>query len=194
MNIKIKIENEKAYIYTPYNKNFVQRIKKIRGIWNGNAWVVNYAFVPAVREILKDIYGYDDTDTEIETVTLRITFLESREEYHDDIRLFGKTIASAYGRDSGAKLGEDAALIKGSAYSGGSVKNWRTIIDAGSVIILNNVPKIMYEKKKELYNTEEIMIEVVEKDDEIDVNKLREEKERLLKRIAEIDRILATQG
>ena len=112
MNIKIKIENEKAYIYAPYNKNFVQKIKKIRGIWNGSAWVVNYAFVPAVREILKDIYGYDDTDTEIETVTLRITFLESREEYHDDIRLFGKTIASAYGRDSGAKLGEDAALIK----------------------------------------------------------------------------------
>ena len=52
----------------------------------------------------------------------------------------------------------------------------------------------MYEKKKELYNTEEIMIEVVEKDDEIDVNKLREEKERLLKRITEINRILATQG
>lgn len=74
--------------------------------------------------------------------------MQDKEVYHDDIRLFGKTIASAYGRDSGAKLGKDAVLIKGNACSGGSVKNWRTIIVAESVILLNNVPRQMYEKKK----------------------------------------------
>lgn len=189
---KIEIKNEKAYVYTPYNKNFVKKIKKIRGAWNGNAWVIDAAFVPAVREIMTNIYGYNDTE-EVETVTLRLTFLQYKEEYHDDIRLFGKTIASAYGRDSGAKLGKDAALIKGCVFSGGSVKNWTSNIAADSVILLNNVPRTMYERKKGLYDPDEIKIEVVE-NDKFNTNKLKEEKERLLKRIAEIDRILATQG
>lgn len=174
-------------------KNFVQKIKKIRcAAWNGSAWTVDADFVPAVREIAKSIYGYDDTE-EVEAVTLRITFMQDKEVYHDDIRLFGKTIASAYGRDSGAKLGKDAVLIKGNACSGGSVKNWRTIIVAESVILLNNVPRQMYEKKKGVYDPEEIKIEIVE-NDKIDINKLKEEKERLLKRIAEIDKVLTANA
>ena len=175
------------------DKNFVQKIKKIRcAAWNGSAWTVDADFVPAVREIAKSIYGYDDTE-EVEAVTLRITFMQDKEVYHDDIRLFGKTIASAYGRDSGAKLGKDAVLIKGNACSGGSVKNWRTIIVAESVILLNNVPRQMYEKKKGVYDPEEIKIEIVE-NDKIDINKLKEEKERLLKRIAEIDKVLTANA
>ena len=135
----------------------------------------------------------DDDTEEVEAVTLRITFMQDKEVYHDDIRLFGKTIASAYGRDSGAKLGKDAVLIKGNACSGGSVKNWRTIIVAESVILLNNVPRQMYEKKKGVYDPEEIKIEIVE-NDKIDINKLKEEKERLLKRIAEIDKVLTANA
>lgn len=192
-DIRIETKDKKAYVYTPYNKNFVQKIKKIRcAAWNGSAWTVDVDFVPAVREIAKSIYGYDDTE-EVEAVTLRITFMQDKEVYHDDIRLFGKTIASAYGRDSGAKLGKDAVLIKGNACSGGSVKNWRTIIVAESVILLNNVPRQMYEKKKGVYDPEEIKIEIVE-NDKIDINKLKEEKERLLKRIAEIDKVLTANA
>ena len=192
-DIRIKTKDKKAYVYTPYNKNFVQKIKKIRcAAWNGSAWTVDADFIPAVREIAKSIYGYDDTE-EVETVTLRITFMQDNEVYHDDIRLFGKTIASAYGRDSGAKLGKDAVLIKGNACSGGSVKNWRTIIVAESVILLNNVPRQMYEKKNGVYDPEEIKIEIVE-NDKIDINKLKEEKERLLKRIAEIDKVLTANA
>ena len=150
-------------------------------------------FVSAVREIMRNVYGYDDTDTDIQTVTLRIVFLENQSAYHDGIRMFGKTIATAYSRDSGAKLGADVALIKGSICSGGSVKNWNTEIDRDTVINLYNVPVTMYEKEKDSYNPEEIKIEVVEDEETggADTDRLREEKERLLKRIAEIDELLS---
>lgn len=50
--------------------------------------------------------------------------------------------------------------------------------------------------EKDSYNPEEIKIQVVKDEDAngAAISKLKEEKERLLKRIAEIDRILATQG
>mgnify|MGYP000042066791 FL=1 len=193
MDIKIKVENEKAYVYTPFNKNFAKKMRAMNGTWNGSAWVVNTMFVSAVREIMRNVYGYDDTDTDIQTVTLRIVFLENQSAYHDGIRMFGKTIATAYSRDSGAKLGADVALIKGSICSGGSVKNWNTEIDRDTVINLYNVQVIMYEKEKDSYNPEEIKIEVVEDEETggADTDRLREEKERLLKRIAEIDELLS---
>ena len=51
----------------------------------------------------------------------------------------------------------------------------------------------MYEKEKDSYNPEEIKIEVVEDEETggADTDRLREEKERLLKRIAEIDELLS---
>lgn len=193
MDIKIKVENEKAYVYTPFNKNFAKKMRAMNGNWNGSAWVVNSMFVSAVREIMRNVYGYDDTDTDIQTVTLRIVFLENQSAYHDGIRMFGKTIATAYSKNSGAKLGDDVALIKGSIYSGGSVKNWNTEIDRDTVINLYNVPVTMYEKEKDSYNPEEIKIEVVEDEDAngTAISKLKEEKEKLLRRIAEIDEILS---
>lgn len=192
MDNKIIIENKKAYVYSPYNKEFIKKIKAMNGTWNGNAWIVKSMFVPAVREIMRNIYGYDDTDTNIQTVTLRIIFLESQSAYHDGIRMFGKTIATAYSKNSGAKLGDDVALIKGSIYSGGSVKNWNTEIDRDTVINLYNVPVTMYEKEKNFYNAEEVEIEVIKDDNENELNmdKLKEEKEKLLKRITEIDEFL----
>lgn len=193
MDIEIKVENEKAYVYTPFNKNFAKKMRAMNGNWNGSAWVVNSMFVSAVREIMRNVYGYDDTDTDIQTVTLRIVFLENQSAYHDGIRMFGKTIATAYSKNSGAKLGDDVALIKGSIYSGGSVKNWNTEIDRDTVINLYNVPVTMYEKEKDSYNPEEIKIEVVEDEDAngTAISKLKEEKEKLLRRIAEIDEILS---
>lgn len=106
--------------------------------------------------------------------------------------MFDKTIAIAYSKNSGAKLGDDVALIKGSIYSGGSVKNWNTEIDRDTVINLYNVPVTIYEKEKNFYNAEEVEIEVIEDDNEngLNMDKLKEEKEKLLKRIAEIDELL----
>jgi hypothetical protein len=51
------------------------------------------------------------------------------------VELFGRTIAKARGRDSGAKLGDGIILLNGSVDSGGSVKNWTTDVDEAAFII-----------------------------------------------------------
>lgn len=69
--------------------------------------------------------------------------------------------------------------------SGGSVKNWESIVEKGSVVILSNVNKNIYEKESTEYD---ITVEVLET--EINKQELLSEKERLLKRVAEIDKLL----
>lgn len=190
--MEIKIKDGMADVYTPYNPYFVRKIKGIGGtkwVSSEKCWRVPEAAIEAVREMMKDVYGYSDV-MQNETVTLKVTFNEEVRECQDDIVLFGKVLARVYGRDSGAKIGEDVAFIKGGAGSGGSVKNWESYIREGSVVILSNVNKSLYERRMKSLPSE-IEVEVLNK---IDKKQLSEEKERLLNRIAEIDRILAEEG
>ncbi len=187
MNMKIKLKDGKANVYTPYNPDFVKKIKGIGNAkWNSSekCWVVPETAIEAVREIMDEVYGYSDIK-ENETVTLKVKFREEVSEYRSDVVLFGKVLAHAYGRDSGARIGDDVAYVSGGATSGGSVKNWYSIVKEGSVVILSNVNKLVYEKSETEYN---ITVELLK----TKVNKqgLLEEKERLLKRIAEIENIL----
>lgn len=206
MNIRIEIKGNKAYIYTPYNKEFIKRVKMIGDAsWRGGAWVTDKVFVPAIRELLKDVYGYDDTSIEIDTIILRITFLKEIESMREGISFFGKTIAYATGRRSGAKVGEDIAFTKGYATSEGSAVNWKTVIVEGSVVIVRNVIKSIYEKDIYSINADEMIVEIIqeehavnaeniEKNNKIDINELQKEKKDLLERIAEIDKLLAVQS
>lgn len=183
--MKIDIENGKAYVYTPYNQEFVKAIKKVGGAkWNGEAWVVPEVAVSAVREIMLNIYGETDIDHGT-NVDIKITFLESFSKDKKGITLFGKTIATATGRNSGARIGDDVAFIKGSPYSGGSVKNWSTDIPKDSICMVYNVPQNMIESE----DVEGLEVEIIR--NEASIEDLKREKERLLLRIAEIDKLLA---
>jgi len=53
------------------------------------------------------------------------------------VELFGRTIACAFGRDSGAKLGDGIIWIYGIKKSGGSVKNWYTEVREATFEIQN---------------------------------------------------------
>lgn len=192
--IKINIKNGLAEIYTPYNSTFVRKIKRIGSAkwdFDNKCWTVPVEVIDIVREIMVEVYGYSDI-TENETISLKITFVEEVSEYCSDIVMFGKILAHATGRDSGAKVGDDVAYSKGLATSGGSAKNWLSIVKEESVVILTNVNKNIYEKEcsdlKEKYN---ITVEII--DTGVNKQQLIEEKERLLKRITEIDKILKTQ-
>lgn len=185
--MEIKINGGVANLYTPYNPDFVKKIKGIGGAkWNGKekCWQIPEDAVDAAREIMRDIYGYSDI-SENETVKLRITVNDKIEEFCKPITLFGKVISSASGRDSGAWCGENVSYIKGEAKSGGSVKNWMSVVEKGSVIILTNVNRNIFEKEKPNYD---ITVEVLEEN--TSKKSLIEEREQLLKRIAEIDKIL----
>ena len=189
--MEIKTINGKANVYTPYNPDFVKRIKGIGGaIWNGSkkCWIIPETAIKAVREIMDDVYGYSDVK-ENETLTLKLTFNKCVSSECSDVVFFGKVLSHAYGRDSGARIGDDVAYISGGAASGGSAKNWKSIVEEGSIAILSNVNKIVYEKSKIEHG---ITVEVIENTN--NKQSLLEEKERLLKRIAEIEELLQEEA
>ena len=117
--------------------------------------------------------------------TIQLTFTEEYQELRTPITMFGKTIASAYGRDSGAKVGSDVAFIYGSPASGGSVKNWTTVVPKDSVVVLYNVPESLLAHELPSGVAMDIL--------EISINKeaLEAEREKLLARLAEIERLLS---
>ena len=106
----------------------------------------------------------------------------------------------------GQKVGEDIAFTKGYATSEGSAVNWKTVIVEGSVVIVRNVIKSIYEKDVYSINADEMIVEIIqdehtvnaeniEKNNKIDINELQKgEKKILLERIAEIDKLLAVQS
>ena len=139
-----------AYIYTPYNPRFVAAVKKISGArWvpKEKAWCVGIQSLDHVREIMYDIYGETDLE-QAEMKTLKIRILKKAE-------------TRAFNRDSGAIIGEDCELNKGEIRSGGSIINWTTVIEEGSVIFMRNVPENLIGKiRKE--GSEWVRIEQIE--------------------------------
>ena len=74
--MQIVMTEKHACIFTPYNPDFVERVKKIGNAkWKSNFWLIPAEAVDAAREIMRDVYGYDDT-MKNDTVNLRLTFLE----------------------------------------------------------------------------------------------------------------------
>lgn len=70
--MQIVMAEKYACVFTPYNQDFVKKIKGIGGtVWNGHFWRVPAGTAAAVREVMRDVYGYDDTMGN-ETVTLKV--------------------------------------------------------------------------------------------------------------------------
>lgn len=186
MNMEIKINNNKAEVYTPYNSDFVKRIKQIDGRrWDrsNGCWTVPVESVNIVREIMMDVFGMCDLPAK--TIKLRINVKEELSERCGDVNLFGKCLCHAWGRDSGGKAGSGVSYVKGKPGSGGSAKNWCSIVPEGCEIVLTDVPETLYEKEKD---DERIEIQIV--NDEVDREKLLSERENLLKRLEEINELL----
>ena len=200
MNNELKImkENGRIEVYTPYNADFVKAIKQIGGArFNGGkkCWMVSADYIEDVREIMTRIYGHSD-QTIAETVDVRIEFEDDyQSEYNSDIRIGNQTVCYATGRDSGAKVGVNAVLVDGRMTSGGSAKYWRTCVSNGSVFKIKGVTKSVLEREMDAdgnwcIDGEKIPAKVTIISTDIDVEALKAEKERLEKRLAEIERLL----
>jgi len=193
--MKIKISEGKANIFTPYNAEFVKRIKGIGGAkWNAGdkCWTVPAEAVDAARDIMMDVYGETDIPDGSEKLKLRITALVDIEELRAPVSYFGKNLASASGRDSGARVGDGVILESGTITSSGSMKNWTSMIRKEAVMILTDVPETLYQRDKNAttqWGDTLFSVEVLK--NSVDKEKLEAEKAALLARIAEIDRILA---
>lgn len=127
-----------------YNKILVDKCKKLGGKWDAEekSWI----FPKIVENDVEELDAlFNDNIVDIE-----ITAKEMVCRNTDAISIFGYTICRAFGRDSGAKLADNVSMVKGVINSGGSVKNWKTIINEGSVFRLavskNLVEKIVDEE------------------------------------------------
>lgn len=182
-----------AMIFSPYNRDFIKRVKLLGGKWDAEhkAWVVPDRAVEEARAAMVAVYGRDDREPS-QTVDVILRFPE---RYESDIRssisLMGRTLARAHGRDSGASIGDGVMFLEGSPDSDGSVKNWYTVIKAGSVVKLLDVPKNLALSTQA---PKKIEMEIVEKTQSESVAALKKERESLLARIEEIDKLLSKEG
>ncbi len=130
--------NYQIRVKTPFNKEFVTRARNLRGSWDKKTeeWVFDDSIEDYVKSAMMEIYGTTGEET-VEMVNLVIKdYTES--VFCAPVQLFGRTIARAFGRDSGAKLGAGIVFISGDYTSGGSVKNWKTLVDG--TFEIQNVP------------------------------------------------------
>lgn len=184
--MKITIDGDKAYLSTPYNADFVKRIRNVSGAkWDPTriAWRIDAAAVDDARAIMRDVYGEDD-QTSGKKVKVKLHFSRRTYAYRGSVTIYGKTLSKASSRDSGAWSGEDVSFIAEAPESGGSMKNWASVVPEGAIVILHNVPESMLDQALPEGVTMEIM------DAGIDRDALTAEKSRLLARIAEIDKLL----
>ena len=190
-NIKVKVENGRASVFTPFNRDFVNAIRNVGGRkWDADekCWTVPEESLPEVRQIMMAVYGETDLPGTCGFVTVKVTFKERYYERRDDVIIFKKVIASARGRDSGARPGDDVTFLEGEPTSGGSMKNWESVVPAGAVVLLRHVPLSVWEQDKD---SEYYTAEIVDEGKDVKRKELEEEKARLLARIAEIDKELA---
>jgi len=141
--IRIMCKDGRACLKSPYNPEFVKRVKLMGGRWNpdGQYWHVDEGLLEDLRALLREVYGMDDlTEGKQETVTVELTFKDSYEKRTAPVIIFGRTVASAFGRDTGARVGDGVVFTKGAPQSGGSRANWCTCIPEGCVVKMLNVP------------------------------------------------------
>lgn len=182
----IKINGDTIEVVAPFLPDFVAQAKsKLGGRWTGTAWAFDARNESAVRQAVKTYYGWEDG---VPLVSVKLHFDEDTHETCAGIYRLGRQIAAAKDRDSGARLGLGVVLESGDVDSGGSQKNWQTTIDADTVLVVHDVPLPIAQAFNESGERCEIIPSAVEKS-RVDV--LREERERLVARLAEIDAELA---
>ncbi|MDW2024316.1 MULTISPECIES: hypothetical protein [unclassified Vibrio] len=120
-----------------YNSQLVKECRKLGGSWDKEqgAWIFP-GFVADEVEELDEIYNSGP-------VTVEIAAIEEIREYGKGMEFLGRPLCRAFGRDSGSRIDSDIALISGYATSGGSQKNWATILDEESVLRLQIPSKIL---------------------------------------------------
>lgn len=192
--ISIRTEADKAYISSPYNPEFVLKIHSIGSAkWHASTkeWQVPVESLEDAKQVLREVYGTDGSENNEPKVTVKLTIdddvdLGDIQSIDNELvmTLFGREIMSARGRDSGVKVA-DGVTVKGKYKSGGSMKYPTIEFGKGTEIIVYNVPESLAKKTKVKHAT----VEIVSKP-KIDRQALLDEKARLLKRIAEIDKLL----
>lgn len=181
----------KLQVVSPYNPELPTAARALGGKLNGKAWEFDQRLADDVAELYRRIYGEWPGDA-TDYVKVRATALKDIAEDKAGIFLFGRCLARAYSRDSGAKLGDGVILREGRFRSGGSAKYWKTVCEEGTVVELFDVPRKIAEQAR----SEEPLwkVEILGDSPSIGRDALIAERGTLLARIAQIDALLEEIG
>ena len=170
-------------VEAPYNADFVSALKSsVSGCkWDKDArkWLVPVAGEETLKNLLAKFFGYRPG---VAGVTMIIQAKHEIVAHCGSVYFHGIPVARATGRDSGARVCENVSLLEGKIASGGSVKNWQTIVRAGAKFRIDKVPEGLEG------DDDWEVVEVVAGDKKA---ALLAEKAQLEKRLAEIDAALA---
>lgn len=186
MTVEVVKTEKQITVQSEYHPDLPKAARNLGGDWKGGAWVFDIRDAARVADLYRDIYGMWPEDGEPELCDVRLTATEEIYEGKGAIFFAGRPIARATGRDSGARLGHGVVLLSGRADSGGSMKNWATVIDEGSVLEVRDVPLLKVDQDDPDWDVEIIAMP------DTDKAALLAEKEKLQRRLAEIGKLLDT--
>lgn len=133
-----KIESDKIItLKSKFNRELVKCCKNLGGKWDkdSQAWIFSSSVEDKVEE-LDELYNSRQ-------ITIEITAKQNVYGSQEAVYFCGYGLAYATSRDSGAKLFDDVALINGECTSGGSSKNWLTMILENSKLRLKIAEKVL---------------------------------------------------
>jgi len=124
-----------------YNDWLVDSCRKLGGKWDAEAstWV----FSPIVEQEVDELDRLFNEDL----MVIDIEALDDIVSYTSSVTFMGYTVARAFGRSSGAKIGAKVKQLDGSISSGGSAKNWFTQVTKGSRFRLEISKNLLAERE-----------------------------------------------
>lgn len=189
--LKITESAGKIAIHTPYSPEFARKARLLGARWSPDtrAWIADARATESVRAAMVAVWGADDRPAEL--VTVHVVLTKEVSERLGPVTLFGRIIASASGRDSGARVGDGVAFTRLAPRSGGSVKNWDTVVPNGSHITIYDVPRRAVEEGLD-WNDDLGTLTIEEPESAADQRAaLLAERDTILARLAELNALLA---
>ena len=191
------LDDGKIEVISPYNASFVKKARMLKGNWNGKGWEFKKEYEDIVKSHLMDIYGDDGSPAPKCIVRVNLSKLSEinySQLWDDEVRMFGRTLVIRQHKNLTPLLDKTVVLVKGGfSNSGGSRNNPNLKFYDNTILQIDDVPEHLYIKLLNEYDLKDDNDIIYRVDNKNNIDKLKEEKERLLKRLSEIDDILNNQ-
>ena len=138
--IRIETVDGRVVVNSPYTREWPAVARNLGGRWQADpgVWLFDPRDERKVRNALRETYGWAGESGA--TVDVRLTAENDIEVIRGGVEVAGRTLARAFGRDGGARLGDGVVAISGHYGSGGSMNNWKTRIGEGAVFEVRDLP------------------------------------------------------
>lgn len=183
--IKVTVGEGILKVSSPFNREFVSFARMRGGKWSDGqkVWMFDPRDEFAVRSTLIDIFGTDDYGQSAK-VSVRVKL--DHFDLDGEFVLFGRQLLRRKYRDSKVEVDDGVIITQGDfARSGGSSRYPLIVPEKGTVIEVRDVPRDIAVRAW-AENKEGIKLL-----GDISVETLKEEKNALLRRIEQIDRMIA---